>query len=171
MSISAKRAKSLLNHDEWTLVEQTLLPKVAELAEADLRSTGRSLRLLHDKERDLARAKRRVARGKAEARGGSFPGTYARPAERTQVFAQAMIRVNDEIVRREGVAARAAMLEGQRRVLAAKRAAPSRRPANTAAAGGGAASIPSTKRGSRVPGAKIGSVSQQGKRAQARKDG
>lgn len=171
MSISSKRAKSLLNHEEWTLVEQTLRPKVSEVAEADLRSTGRSLRLLHDKERDLARTKRRVTKGTAEPRGGSFPGTSARPAERTQVFAQALIRVNDEIVRREGVAARTAMLEGQRRVLAAKRAAPSRRPANSPTAGGGAASIPNTKRAAKVPGAKVGSVSQQGKRAQARKDG
>jgi hypothetical protein len=171
MSISSKRAKSLLNHDEWTLVEQTLRPKVAEVAEADLRSTGRSLRLLHDKERDLARAKRRVTKGTAEPRGGSFPGTSARPAERTQVFAQALIRVNDEIVRREAVAARNAMLEGQKRVLAAKRAAPSRRPANTKTASSGTAANPSTKRSTKVPGAKVGSVSQQGKRAQAKRDG
>lgn len=170
MSISAKRAKSLLTHDEWTLVEQTLRPKVAEVAEADLRATGRSLRQLHDKERDLARTKRRVTKGTAEPRGGSFPGTSARPAERTQVFAQALIRVNDEIVRREGLAARTAMLEGQHRVLAAKRAAPSRRPANSPTAGSGAASIPNSKRTTKVPGAKVGSISQQGKRAQARKD-
>jgi hypothetical protein len=171
MSISSKRAKSLLNHEEWTLVEQTLRPKVGEVAEADLRTTGRSLRLLHDKERDLSRTKRRVAKGRAEPRGGSFPGTYARPAERTQVFAQALIRVNDEIVRREAVAARTAMLEGQQRVLAARRAAPPRRPANTRTPSAGAASIPNAKNATRVPGAKVGSVSQQGKRAQARKDG
>jgi hypothetical protein len=171
MSISSKRAKSLLSHEEWTLVEQTLRPKVAEVAEADLRAAGRQLRGLHDKERDLGRAKRRAARGKAEQRGGSFPGTYARPAERTQVFAQALIRVNDEIVRREGVAARAAMLDGQLRVLAAKRAAPSRRPANSPTAGTGASPKPSSRRETRVPGAKVGSVSQQGKRAQAKRDG
>lgn len=171
MSISSKTAKSLLSHEEWVLVEKTMRPTVGTVPEAELRDTGRSLRLLHDKERDLSRTKRRVARGKAEPRGGSFPGTYARPAERTQVFAQALIRVNDEIVRREGVAARTAMLEGQRRVLAAKRAAPSRRPANSPTAGTGAASVPSAKRATKVPGAKVGSVSQQGKRAQARKDG
>jgi hypothetical protein len=171
MSISSKRAKSLLSHEEWVLVETTLRPKVSEVAEADLRAAGRQLRTLHNRERDLSRAKRRVARGKAEPRGGSFPGTYARPAERTQVFAQALIRVNDEIVRREGVAARTAMLEGQQRVLAAKRAAPSRRPANNPTAGTGPSSIPNSKRTTRVPGAKVGSVSQQGKRSQARKDG
>jgi hypothetical protein len=171
MSIARKTAKSLLSHEEWTLVEQTMHPSVTSVAEADLRAAGRQLRGLHDKERDLSRAKRRVAKGRAEPRGGSFPGTYAKPAQRTQVFAQALIRVNDEIVRREGVAARAAMLDGQRRVLAAKRAAPSRRPANTPTAGSGAASIPNAKRATKVPGAKVGSVSQQGKRAQARKDG
>ena len=62
MSISSKRAKSLLNHDEWTLVEQTLRPKIAEAAEADLRAAGRSLRLLHDKERDLALVAGNVAK-------------------------------------------------------------------------------------------------------------
>jgi hypothetical protein len=171
MSISSKRAKSLLNHEEWTLVELTLRPKVAEVAEEELRAAGRQLRGLHDRERDLSRANRRAARGKAEQRGGSFPGTYARPAERTQVFAQALIRVNDEIVRREGVAARAAMLDGQRRVLAAKRAAPSRRPANSRTEGAGATPKPSNRRSTTVPGAKVGSVSQQGKRAQAKRDG
>lgn len=171
MSISSKRAKSLLSHEEWTLVEQTLRPRVADVAEADLRAARRELRGLHDKERDLARAKRRVAKGRAEPRGGSFPGTYARPAERTQLFAQALIRVNDEIVRRDGVAARAAMLDGQRRVLAAKRAAPSRRPANIPTAGAGSTPKPSSRGRTTTPGAKVGSVSQQGKRAQAKRDG
>ena len=171
MSISSKRAKSLLSHEEWTLVEVTLRPKVAETPEADLRAAGRQLRGLHDKERDLSRTKRRVAKGRADPRGGSFPGTYARPAERTQVFAQALIRVNDEIVRREAAQARNEALDNQKRALAAKRAAPSRRPANTATAATGPASVENKKRATKVPGAKVGSVTKQTARSQARKDG
>jgi hypothetical protein len=171
MSIAQKRAKSLLSHEEWQLVEKTLRPSVTTVEERELREAGRGLRLLHDKERDLSRTKRRVAKGRADPRGGSFPGTYARPAERTQVFAQALIRVNDEIVRREARASRDAIVASQTKALAAKRAAPARRPANSATAATGPSAVTNAKRTTRVAPAKVGSVSQQGKRAQARKDG
>jgi hypothetical protein len=171
MSIAQKTAKSLTSHEEWQLVEKTLRPAVANVDERELREAGRQLRFWHDKERDLSRTKRRVAKGRADPRGGSFPGTYARPAQRTQVFAQALIRVNDELVRREARASRDAIVASQTKALAAKRAAPSRRPANSATAATGPSAVTNTKRTTKTHGAKVGSVSQQGKRAQAKKDG
>lgn len=55
--------------------------------------------------------------------------------------------------------------------LAAKRAAPSRRPANIPTASDGAVAKPSPRMARTVTGARVGSTSLQGKRAQARNDG
>jgi hypothetical protein len=171
MAMSKKSEKALLDHDEWTLFESTHLPALAQLDEEALAAARKRLRGLRDKERSLGYEKRRVARGKADERGGSFPGTYARPKQRKQVFAHALKRVNGESERRKAQASRTRIVESQQRALAAKRAAPSRRPANTATASTGPAAIENRKKATRVPGAKVGSVSQQGKKAQANRDG
>lgn len=171
MSIAQKTAKSLLSHDEWALVEATLRQSIAQQNQAELQEAQKRLRDMRDKERDLSRTNRRVAKGRAEPRGGSFPGTYAKPAERKQVFSQALIRVNDELVRREAVLARAAALDGQKRALAAKRAAPKRRPANSATASTGVNPVVNKKAATKVPGTKVGSVTKQTARSQAKKDG
>jgi hypothetical protein len=171
MSINRKAERALLDHEEWTLVESTHQPEIKSLSDKDLSAARSRLRTLHDKQRDLSHAKRRIAQGKAEPRGGSFPGTYERPKRRKQVFAHAIRRVNSEKERREIAAARSVIVGSQQRVLARKRAAGSTRPANTPTASTGKASIPSSKRATKVPGAKVGSVSQQTKKAQAKKDG
>lgn len=171
MAISKKTEKSLLDHDEWTLVEQTHKPALATLEQDALEAARKRLRDLRAKERDLGHEKRRIARGKAEPRGGSFPGTYARPKQRKQVFAHALRRVNDELGRRSAAASRNRIVESQSRALAAKRAAPKRRPANTATASGGVTPVENPKRATKVPGAKVGSVTKQTARSQAKKDG
>ncbi len=171
MSISRATEKSLLDHEEWTLVERTHLPAVKALSDEDLSETGRRLRSLHDKQRDLGHEKRRIARGKAEPRGGSFPGTYERPRQRKQVFAQALKRVNSEFERRRAHVSREQMIAAQRRVLDARRAAGDSRPANRPTARTGTAPVENPKRATRVPGAKVGSVSQATKKAQAKRDG
>ncbi|WP_199554877.1 hypothetical protein [Sandaracinobacteroides hominis] len=170
MSIAQKTAKSLLSHEEWALVETTLRASVGQRDQADLRDAQKRLRDMRDKERDLSRTNRRVAKGRADPRGGSFPGTYAKPAERKQVFSQALIRVNDELVRRESVAAKAAARENQKRALDARRAAPQRRPANTATAAAGLSVRENPKAKTKVAGTKVGSVTKQTARSQARKD-
>jgi hypothetical protein len=171
MAISRKTEKSLLDHDEWTLVETTHKPSLATLEQAALQDAQKRLRGMRDKERDLSRTKRRVAKGRAEPRGSNFPGTYAKPAERKQVFAHALRRVNDELGRRSTLAARSRIVDSQTRALAAKRAAPSRRPANTATASGGVNPVVNKKAATKVAGAKVGSVTKQTARSQAKKDG
>lgn len=172
MAINRKAEQALLNHDDWTLVESTHRPALQALSDDDLAAARKRLRTLRDKQRDLGHEKRRVARGKAEPRGGSFPGTYEGPKRRKQVFAHALRRVNDEAGRRSAAASRAAIVESQHRALAKKRkATAASRPANTPAATSGKANTPNTKRATKVPGTKVGSVSQQTKKAQAKKDG
>lgn len=171
MAISKKTEKSLLAHEEWTLVESTHKPSLGTLDQAALEDARKRLRDLRTRERDLGHEKRRIARGKAEPRGGSFPGTYERPKQRKQVFAHALRRVNDELGRRSAIASRNRIVDSQTRALAAKRAAPKRRPANTATAAEGAAVVENKKRATKVPGAKVGSVTKQTARSQAKKDG
>jgi len=134
----------------------------------DLRQRFRDLR---GKERTLSRAKRREARGKGAPRGTGFPGTAERPFQRKQVFTAALKRVNKEIARQEKLKARGALAEAAHRALAMRRAAqfPSR-PAAGDTAHEGMRSLPSQRRRTKVPPAKIGSVSQATRNAQARRD-
>ncbi|TPE62435.1 hypothetical protein FJQ54_05930 [Sandaracinobacter neustonicus] len=170
MSINRKAEKALLDHEEWTLVQGTHQPEIKALSDKELSAARTRLRGLHDKQRDLSHAKRRISQGKADPRGGSFPGTYERPGRRKQVFAQAIRRINSEKERREIAAARSTIVESQHRALAKKRRATSTRPTNTPTASAGKSSITNPKRATKVPGAKVGSVSQQTKKAQAKKD-
>src|SRR5262249_26254790 len=123
------------------------------------------------KERTLAREKRRQARGKDTPRGGSFPGTAEQPLRRKQVFAAALKSVNREIDRLHKLEAPAAHVEAARRTLATRPAAqfPARPPAADTASEGMRA-LPNRRRRTRVPPAKIGSVSQATKNAQAARD-
>jgi hypothetical protein len=172
MAMSRKDEQRLLSHEEWQLVAATHQPEIAALGRAELVDQRRQLRALRDRERSLAHEKRRIARGKAEPRGGSFPGTQERPKERKQLFAAALKRVNAGIERLDAAEARAALVDAQRRALALKRRPRGyRRPANSPTAARGPAAVENAKGRTRVPGARVGSVSQQGKRAQAKRDG
>jgi hypothetical protein len=117
---------------------------------------------MHGKERTLARAKRREARGKGPQRGESFPGpgTAEHPLRRKQVFAAALKRVNREIDRLEKLEARTAHIEAARRALAMRRVAQfPLRPAASDKLSEGMRPLPSHRRRTRVPPSKIGRVS------------
>lgn len=170
MTISVKSEKALLNHEEWELVAPTHHPALGSLADADVQAARKRLRELHDKEQGFARHKRRVGKGSAEARGGSFPGTAERPAERKQIFAQAIQRLNSEVERRRAHATRASSMTNHKQALARRRAAASSRPANTPTARKSPAKVENPKGRAKVPGAKVGSVTKQTARAQGKRD-
>jgi hypothetical protein len=129
------------------------------------------LRKMHDKERTFGRQRRRETRGKAEARGASFPGTADHASERKQVFAAALKRVNKELRRLHVLAARTAHVEAARKALALHRAANfTTRPSAGATANEGMAPKVNTRRRRIVTGANIGRVSQATKVAQAVRD-
>ena len=129
------------------------------------------LREMRDKERTLTRQKQREVRGKAEARGGSFPGTAERPLHRKQVFAAALKRVNKELARVHKVEARTVHVEAAWRALALRRAAQfTPYPAAGDTAHEGMRPLPSQRRRTKVPSSKIGEVSQATKVAQAARD-
>src|SRR3981081_3466796 len=92
MSVSCKFERSLLNREEDETIRVTHHPAIYEHDAEGLKTLRVRLRPMGDEERTLTRQKQREVRGKAEPRGGSFPGTAERPLHRKQVFAAALKR-------------------------------------------------------------------------------
>ena len=171
MSIPCKFERSILSYDEHEITLRSHHPEIYDAALDDLKALRQRLREMRDKERTLARGKRREARGKGPSRGESFPGTAEHPLRRKQVFAAALKRVSKEIGRMHKLEARTAHIQAARRALAMRRAAqfPAGPPTGDTPSEGMRA-LPSRRRRTRVPPARIGSVSQATKNAQARRD-
>ena len=171
MSMPCKFERSLLSHEEYETVRLTHHPAIYDVETAELEAMRSRLRTMRDKERTLGRQKRREVRGKAKARGTSFPGTAEHASERKQVFAAALKRVNTELRRLHNLTARTAHVEAARKALALHRAANfAPRPASGATANEGAVPTASSRRRKIVTGAKIGRVSQATRIAQAVRD-
>ena len=87
------------------------------------------------------------------------------------MFVSALKRVGKEIIRQDKLVARAANAESAQRALAMRRAAQfPDRPAAGYTAHEGMRSLPSQRQRTKVPPAKIGSVSQATRNAQAARD-
>ncbi|WP_163163369.1 hypothetical protein [Bradyrhizobium uaiense] len=171
MSVACKFERSLLSHEEQETIRLTHHPAIYSVEAAELEAMRPRLRKMRDKERTVGRQKQRESRGKAEARGASFPGTAKHASERKQVFAAALKRVNTELKRLHNLATRTAHVEAARKALALHRAANfTARPPAGDTAGEGMAPKPSERRKKIVAGAKIGRVSQATKVAQAVRD-
>jgi hypothetical protein len=170
MPVPSKFERSLLSHEEYETIRLTHHPAIYDVEAAELEAMRPRLRKMRDKERTLGR-QRREGRGKAEARGASFPGTAERASERKQVFAAALKRLNKELSRLHTLAARTAHVEAARKALALHRAANfTTYPPAGATANEGMVPTASTRRRKIVTGAKIGRVSQATKVAQAIRD-
>jgi hypothetical protein len=171
MSISCKRERSLLSHEEHETVRVTHHPAIYQHDAEGLQALRTRLRQLRDKERTLARQKERESRGKTESRGGSFPGIADLPLRRKQVFAAALKRVNSEWGRIRKLTARTAHAQAAHRALAMRRAAQIvPYPAAGDTAHEGMPPLPSRRRRTTVSRDKIGSISQRTKIAQAVRD-
>src|SRR5262252_3973885 len=171
MSVPCRFERSILSYDEHEVILHSHHPEIYEAGLDDLKALRQRLRDMRDKENTLARAKRREARGKGPPRGQSLPGTAEHPLQRKQVFAAALKRVNKEIHRMEKLEARTAHIEAARRALAMHRAAqfpPHPQAGDTPR--GGLHPLPSQRRRARVTPARIGSVSQATRNAQAARD-
>jgi hypothetical protein len=171
MSTSCKFERRILGYDEHEIILRTHHPEIYQAGFDDLKALRQRLRDLRDKERTLARAKRREARGKGAPRGASFPGDAEHPLRRKQVFAAALKRVNREIDRMQKLEARTTHIEAARRALAMRRAAqfPARLPTENTA-GDGMRALPNRRRRTQVSPATVGRVSQAAKKAQAIRD-
>jgi len=171
MSIPCKLERSLLSHEEYEAIRLTHHPAIYDVEPAELEAMRPRLRKMRDKERTLSRQKRRETRRKAEARGASFPGTSEHPSQRSQVFAAALKRVNNEVRRLHNLSARTAHVEAARKALALRRAANFMPyPSAGATANEGMAPKESTRRRTVVAGARIGRALRATKVAQAIRD-
>jgi hypothetical protein len=171
MSIPCKFERSILSYDEHEVVLRSHHPQIYESGLDDLKALRQRLRDMRNKERTLALAKRREARGKGPPRGASFSGTAEHTLRRKRVFAAALKRLNREIRRMQNLSARTAHVEAARSALRMRRAAqfPPCPPAGDTR-NEGMRPLPSQRRRTRVPPARIGSVSQATKSAQAARD-
>ncbi len=168
MSPPCKAERSRLNHDEFELVRVTHHPAIYELSQGELHELKVRLREQRNKARSLARQKQRELRGKAEPRGKSFPGAADQPSRRKQIFAAALKRINRELDRLRKLEARTAHVEAARAALAQHRAAKFvHHPPAGPMPHGGMQPRASTRRRTRVPGSKIGSISQATRISQA----
>jgi hypothetical protein len=171
MSIPCKFERSILSYDEHEIILRSHHPEIYDASLDELRGLRQRLREMRDKARTLARENRRVVRGKGTQRGASFPGTAEHPLRRKQVFAAALKRVNSEIDRMHKLEAQTAHIEAARRALATRRAAQfPTRPATGETSNEGMRALPNRRRRTLVPPARIGSVSQATKNAQAARD-
>jgi len=170
MPAPCKFELSILKHDEQEIVRDTHHPAVGEMPRDRLEGLRSRLRDLHDKERTIARQRRRQAKGKAEPRGGSFSGTAEHAIQRKQVFVAAIKRINKELKRLRKFEARRELGEAARRALALRRARQFHRLQNDPSPHEGMRSMPNRRRNMKLPPSRIGRVSQANKRAQARRD-
>lgn len=167
MTIAAASERKFLSHDEAEIVGSTHYPALAE-ADADrLRESQGRLRDLRAKARSIAWRKRREA-----ARGAAaVPDASEHAARRKQIFSQALKRASRQLQRLDHAAARARTRRGVQKAMALKRREEAaERPGAAPHARTGMRPNPSLRRARGVPGAKVGSVSQAGKVAQARRD-
>ncbi len=170
MALPIKAEAGLMKREEVEILAQTHHPAILDAEDKALAEVRLRLRDLLDWERTLVRSLRRSIRGKAESRGGSFPGNVEQPARRKQVLAGALQRLNKELARRNAVEAREAMKDSARRALAMKAEAGGDARPSGRTAGRGMRSIESDKRRTRINRDKIGSISQRTKSAQAARD-
>ena len=171
MTLPTKAENAIMRRDELDILAQTHHPAILEEEDRALADVRLRIRSLLDKERTIVRGMRRSIRGKAEQRGGSFPGEVEKPARRKQVLAAALQRLNKEFSRRRADEARDIMRQAARRALALK----------GDQAGGGAPPpgrtsrqgmqpVENRKRRTGINRDKVGSISQRTKNAQAAKD-
>lgn len=136
----------------------------------ELRGIAARLRDQHGRARDLLRAGRRARSGKGEARAASS-ASHEKLAQKKQVFAAALKRVNARFAELDAERVRAERRAALRAALARRQALKPTHPSGGFAARSGMRDKPSGKGHAGVHGARIGSVSQQNKRAQAQRDG
>jgi len=172
MGVAFAAERRLLTEDEIGPVISSHYPALADLPAEELPGLARWLRERHARARDLIRGRRRVHRGKVEARGtASEVASDAGLGLKKQVFARGLKRVNSRLAEENAMLRRSRMTEGLRAALARRQAAT---PSHPSGGGGGGHLGKQAKAASRragiITGRRIGSVSQAGRLAQAARD-
>ncbi|MFC7474191.1 hypothetical protein ACFQS7_07500 [Dankookia sp. GCM10030260] len=168
MSLAFATERRLLAEDELDPIRQSHFPLLEGLSRTELQDLLRWLRARRDRARDLMRDHRRSKRGK----GGAVPLADADRglAAKKQVFAGALKRANARLEALLAEERRTENLARLRQALGRRQAQVPHHPSAGATPQDGARSLPNRKRRPTIHGARIGSVSQAGRAAQAGRD-
>ncbi|HEV7264146.1 MAG TPA: hypothetical protein VGN83_04405 [Falsiroseomonas sp.] len=171
MSVAYASERRLLAEEEIEPIQRSHFPLLEGLSREELMELARWLRSRRARARDLLRDRRRVGRGKAEARGAPpAEGGERGMTAKKQVFARALKRVNARLETVLADARRTRHQAALRAALARRQGEAPRHPHAGWTPGRGQASLPSHARRPTIQGKRIGSVSQGGRVAQARRD-
>jgi hypothetical protein len=171
MGITFATERRLLAEEELDPIRRSHFPLLEDLPREEVQELARWLRARRDRARDLMREHRRSKRGKAaQGTAPPLPDADRGLAAKKQVFAGALRRVNAKLEALLAAERRARNLERLRQALARTQAATPHHPAAGVRHHAGAPSLPSRKRRPTIHGARIGSTSQAGRNAQARRD-
>lgn len=170
MAMSRKDEARLLDKDEAVLVEKSHHPEIASLDDKALGETIKLIRERRDRAREIGQRQRREMRGKARPQGAKPAGDNLGTKHKMAVLAAALKRLNSEQTRRREQSARNATASGMKRAMELKAAAkaPSRPKSKTADKG--MKSVPSKRNEQITDPREVGRVSQQIKKAQAKRD-
>lgn len=171
MGVEFAAERRLLSEEEMAPVISSHYPELAALPHDDLVTLARWLRGQHARARDIIRGRRRVYRGKAEARGTAGETASDRGlAEKKQVFARGLKRVNARLAALRAEAKRNEATAALRAALERRQAATPHHPAADATPAAAAARHAQPRRRGIITGGRVGSTSQAGRNAQAARD-
>lgn len=171
MSTSIADERRLLSADEYGPVARSHYPELAALERQDLHDLVRWLRDQRGKLGRQVEQHRRALRGKGAPRAGDAePAADRGLSAKKQVFARALKRANSRLDHLLAAEKRASMRAGHEAALQRLKAARRHHPSTGRRGGRGPASIENPKGTAVIEGATVGSVSQAGRTAQARKD-
>ncbi len=172
MSISCSAERSLLNHDELTIINKTHYPLISDLTLDELKTLQKDLRLLRDKQKTHLFRLSRVSRGKEAAHGSRSAGYVPHSTRRKQVFAQALKRTGRELERLAAFEAKTSLVNAQYSALALRRKnLVQHHPATGWSGNSGMQAKLNPKKKRATDRRKLGRVLQQNSVAQARRDG
>lgn len=170
MAMSRKDEARFLDKDEAGLVEKSHHPEIASLEDKALGDTIKLIRERRDRAREIGQRQRREMRGKAKPQGAKAAGDNAGTKQKMAVLAAALKRLNAEQTRRREQSARNATASGMKRAMELKAASAAPKRPSSKTADKGMKSVPNKKNEQITDPREVGRVSQQIKKAQAKRD-
>ena len=169
MSLTFATERRLLSEEELDPIRRSHFPLLEDLPREEVQELARWLRARRNRARDLMSDHRRAKRGKSAA-AMPVPDGDRGLAAKKQVFAGGLKRVNARLDALLAAEKRARNTERLRAALARRQAQAPHHPDAGDTAHAGARPRPGRKPRPTIHGARIGSVSQAGRNAQARRD-
>lgn len=170
MGVSYANEHGLLAEDEIGPLQRSHFPQLEAETREGLGELARWLRDRRARARDIIHDRRRARRGKGAAAGTDGAASERGLAAKKQVYARALKRVNARIEALIAERKRGERLAKLHAALDRVQSTPAPHPSGGATRARGMATIPSRKARSVIHPGRVGSVSQQGRNAQARRD-